>query len=318
MLMDNTSFNDTTLNEYAPAKSSKQGGKILATAIIALLVGGAIASAIFLTINNLNGQKSDTGKEIANNGVVLDARLTAELAYKTNRILAHRPSSERGLYDIDTTGEFQDYANLSNQMRADAVIRGYESEEIDSKDLPDSYDGKKFRVENGFKKSYIIRVNEKVKSDYKYLFGKEFTVFPKSVPHDYVSGCPADYLSDESYYVMGIQCGGTTTTSYSTYQYKYELDGDKAYVYLAVMAEGDDDAGERAFYSGFEPDSKIITGLTADQKMRMEGRGVGEEIYDVKTDSFVTMVSKVQHYRAVFEKGSDGDFYYKTLEKVND
>lgn len=26
----------------------------------------------------------------------------------------------------------------------------------------------------------------------------------------------------------------------------------------------------------------------------------------------------VSHYRAVFEKGSDGDFYYKTLERVND
>lgn len=327
MLMDNFSFggdNSAAAGPAAaPAMPKKQGGKILITAIVALLVGAAIASAIFITINNLNKNGGAANSGDAKKGTTLDARLTAELAYKTNRIIANTPSAGRSVRDVDTTGQFDDYVNLSNQMRADIVVgsRMYvseEGEEIDTANLSDSYKDKKWRINNGFKKSFIVRIDDKVKSDYKYLFGEEFTNFPETVSSDYVTGCPATYVSDGPYYVASVQCGGATDIIHSLYQYKYELDGDKAYVYFAMMAESGFSNERHTFNSGFISEGKLVSGLTDDQKYSLQEQGVGYQVYDIKTDSYIPVKDKVQHYRAVFEKGSDGDFYYKTLEKVND
>ncbi len=341
MLMDNSSLNNTAPNEYTPAKPNKQGGKILATAVIALIIGGAIASAIFIAINNLNKgsevsncdenkqekisiepAKDESGKEIAGKGIILDARLTAELAYKTNRVIANVPSSEKSPR-VDTTGNFSDYASLSDDMRASIVLSGKlldneVVEEIDTAKLPDSFSEKQSLIENGFKKSRIVRISSAIKDEYRYLFGKEFTHFADNVTSDFnTQSCPASYVSDAAYYVLAAQCGGMSTVRHYIYQYKYELDNDKAYVYFGMMAEDWSD-NIPSFYSGFRNDDKLVSGLTKEQGESLQGQGVGYEIYDRTTGTYINMLGKVQHYRAVFEKGSDGDFYYKTLEKVND
>jgi hypothetical protein len=221
---------------------------------------------------------------------------------------------------MDTTGTFNDYANLSDQMRADIVIGSkiFENnpiaEKVSASDLPDSYTGKQ-AITRDYGYAYIIRVDEGIKSEYKYLFDKELTNLPDQVSSDFVTNsCGANYAKDASYYVRWMGCGGGSDTSHSMYQYKYELEGEKAYVYFAVMAMRDS-GYDKVFYSGFINDNKILN-LTAEQKGAVNT--VSDSIYNSATGDYDQLINKVGHYRAVFEKGSDGDYYYKTLERVND
>jgi hypothetical protein len=340
MLMD--SFNDTAPTEsptVAPKSNKKQGGKIALFTIIALLVGGGIASAIFVAVGYLNQGnhdnrvancdkneieniavepvKDDDGNEIAGKSTILDARLTAELAYKTNRIIANIPSSERSP-SMDTTGSFDDYINLSDQMRADLVIGSKifddsTMETIPATSLPDSYEYKETALNYG--DVNIIRIDDSMKSEYKYLFDKELTSIPDSVISDFnTRSCSASYLKEVSYYVVALGCGGGTDIGHSMYQYKYELEGEKAYVYFAVMAKNGY-GNETTFYSGFIKDNKVLD-IAADQKDNITN--VRDLLYNPTDKSYTPLRNIVSHYRAVFEKGSDGDFYYKTLERVND
>ena len=330
MLMDNYSFdgNDSaaTSPAVAPMTSNKQGGRIIIAAIIALLVGAAIASAIFITINNSNKNGGNTANNSsAEKNTTLDARLTAELAYKTNRIIVNTASSERAPNAKASTGRFEDYVNLDDQMRADIVISGwifnnaFAIEEIKPASLPDSFEKKQQNLNYNY--LWIVRIDDYVKSEYRYLFGKEFTNFPAVVASNLnTQSCPATYVEEASYYVLlEGQCGHVS--GQRLYQYKYELDDDKAYVYFGMMAKYGDGA-DLTYFNGFRWDNKIISGLTKDQKEQMKDQPLSYWIYypetDDSTDRSELLLDKVQHYRAVFEKGSDGDFYYKTLEKVDD
>jgi hypothetical protein len=345
MLRDNTSNPATTSSPVvAQEPAKKKGGKTALIAIIALLVGGAIASGVFVAIKFLNNDpknnqtancdkntidnieiepiKDDDGNNVPDKGIILDARLTAELAYKTNRILANTPSSERAV-TMDTTGDFKDYQNLSDQMRADIILGNKTNpvarldggKEMNVSDLPDSFKDKSALIKDGFKKVDIIEIDNMVKSEYKYLFDKEFTNFPDTITSDFsTDSCGATYSKDGGYYVIFSQCGGGTSIGHSSYQYKYELDGDKAYVYLAIMSTNMND---ESVYSGFYEEKKALN-LSADNKKDFAYYGAGGEYYNAATGKSELIYKKLQHYRAVFEKGSDNDFYYKTLEKVND
>ena len=356
MLMDNYSFDGdnsaAASPAAAPAAPKKQGGKIIIASFVALLVGGAIASAIFLTINNMNGQKGDkvaancdrnsldtiaiqpvkddNGNEIANKGTILDARLTAELAYKTNRILANTPTSERNVR-MDTTGKMSDYTSLSDDMKMQLVMQQVDVREATKKkigDLPKESDARK-TYEKVFGSSSadllshevgIIYVGDAIKSDYKYLFDGE----PKTNPDIYdsfnIQTCHLEWDSVQKFYYTATQCGGGTSIGHSLFQYKYLLDGEKAYVYVAIGASKDAGDDTEVLYSGFIGDGNQINVAKAIKDGISDSwyQGVGGDFYNSTNSKYEPIYKYVQHYRAVFEKGSDGDFYYKTLEKVND
>ncbi|MBR5418951.1 hypothetical protein IK110_01750 [Candidatus Saccharibacteria bacterium] len=354
--MDNYSFDGENSAAASPAAASstpkKQGGKILLASFIALLAGGAIASAIFLTINNFGGQKGDksadncerntleniaiqpakddNGNEISGKGTILDARLTAELAYKTNRVLANKATSERNVF-MDSTGKMADYVNLSDDMKTQIVMQQVDVREATKKkvgDLPEDSDARKdYKTIYNSDKKYtdaeigVVNINDAIKSDYKYLFDGEIKSYPDIYDSFSVQACFLNWDSTQKFYYTASQCGGGTSISHSLFQYKYLLDGEKAYVYVAIGSSKDGvDSNSAVFYSGFSSDLKEVK-LTKSEKASYYSSwylGVGGDFYNPTTQDYEPYYKYVQHYRAVFEKGSDGDFYYKTLEKVDD
>jgi hypothetical protein len=354
--MDNYSFdgdNSAAASQAAaPAAPKKQGGKIIIASFVALLVGGAIASAIFLTINNMNGQKGDkvaancdrnsldtiaiqpakddNGNEIANKGTILDARLTAELAYKTNRILANTPTSERNVR-MDTTGKMSDYTNLSDDMKMQLVMQQVDVRTATKKEVgefPENSDIRKRYAEiyKNTDTEYsvievgVIYVDDAIKSDYKYLFNGEPKTYPDIYDSFNIQTCNLEWDNVQKIYYTATQCGGGTSIGHSLFQYKYLLDGEKAYVYVAIGASKDAGDDNEVLYSGFIGDGNQINAAKAIKEGISDAwyQGVGGDFYNPTSSDYEPIYKYVQHYRAVFEKGSDGDFYYKTLEKVND
>ena len=263
--MDNTTNTEAPAPIVAaPVKKPSCKGKVTVAAIIAALVGGGIASGVFLTINAIKGQsdyrgevvsssstlenvaikpfKDENGNEEINKGIILDARLTAELAYKTNRIIAGSASSERTISNMDTTGTMADYVNLSDDNKTQIVMRkvDWNTAGVHKKyaELPDNSEVK---ANKDIASLYadgatVIYIDDNIKSDYKYLFDSELTAHPDVDDSFAVGACFLQWDDKNNFYYNATQCGGATSIGHSLYQYKYELDGDKAYVYLAIVS----------------------------------------------------------------------------------
>lgn len=324
MLMDNSSFNGVESAPVmqpvvAPVKPKKQGGKILAIVIISIIFGALATSAVFVTLGAFKGDKksnngsSSTAAE-TQDGEIKDAKLIAELTYKTNRILGNNPSVEQTVL-LNSYGQIAPYQNLSDKDKVMIVLaaKDYNNlREVPVSELPDSFEMKKSHfVRNGIDTASVIDVDEKLESDYQMLFGDSDPVWVNQT-NGSTNGCPRfNYVPEKKYYVFSGQCGGVYPWAYYSSQYKYTREGDKAYVYLKpvsvyhAMAEGQ----LNTVYSGFGKEASKV--------------GLPQETMDNIADGNDYLISQnissfTKKYRAVYEKDSNGNYAYKTIEEVKE
>lgn len=327
MLMDNMNSGAAMAAPSMAAKANKkQGTRILIASFVALLVGAAATAAVFVAINKASGDNKDDkvancdsdkkepiaitpekdkdGNEIADKGIISDAKLINRLAYKTNRIVSGVASSERSIHGADTGGNIDALKQLSDERKVQIIFTKYfddDYEMIDINQLPDDYADKQALKADGYTTVAVSRITDTIKSDYRDLFGSDFDNRPETIISDFLTqSCGATYNKKNDYYVHYVGCGGANSIAYNSYQYKYELDGDKAYVYLALARAEQD-------YSSY-PNDTVYNDWSGNNDV-----SDGNSSYIGKDD-----YGKYAHYRAVFERASDGDFYYQTIEKVND
>ena len=302
-LMDNMNDNNAPVTQG----NKKQSSKILIASVVALLVGAAAASAVFIGINggldfgkkNTTSNNAETAKPVEDDSV-LSQSLIHELAYKTNRIFAISSSAGRYVDSVDTTGDMDDYKKLPDELKATIVIRNAirdgRTEMMNVSDLGDS-EIKTILQETGLTTVPVTKVDDDIKADYKNLFGADFTNQADSSVSLWAdgswSGCAIG--SVDGVYVQYAPCGGYNPGHVNIYQYKYEVDGGKVYVYFATQLV--DDQGK--IYKDLERKNLLA--------------GEGNMLNHLSTE-----YEKYNHYRAVFEKNDDGNYIYKTVEEVND
>ena len=313
MLMDNSN--------YVPvAQGKKEGGKILIIAIIALLVGAAAATAIIVSINggfNFGKKEETTSKEKKAEDKVADGDITddktiIELSYKANFVLSHG-------YDAVaakemTTSEFKyyglkDYAGLTASQKIGSVVRSFmDDETVMTKDqwakvsdkerntLAKRYSSES--VEDFYVGLNVIDNVDRIKERYQYIYGSYGESIPAEADGVSIVCGNYNYLSSINVFATVNGCGDLGAHEIKIEQYKYEQSGNLAYVYFVAgvtvpNANGD---GKEEYYGDLDKATKVS--------------------YNGYVSVNNTSV-KYTRYRVVFEQEDDGNYIYKTVEKVN-
>ncbi len=310
------------IEDQAPVSTppKKQGGKILAIAIIAMLVGAAGASAVFVGLNggfdfskksssqtsdNKSENKGDENKDgedekESEEVEISDATLKATIIKKAN-VVFRSQESEDTLKSPSIFDDFSKYENPSKETKSRIILAFFDGKDtISSKDIPSKYMNdylKQYYAENPSDTIPAIKIDDKVKNYYKSLFGDEMTEFPDNAANNnYFNTCGMVYIPElNTYSVIAVGCGGAISVWPIAYQYKVTTKGDKAYAYFAIGLHNSD---ENKIYGYFDKKDTVLV----------------SNVEKITSENY----KQIPHYRAVFEKQSDGNYIYKTAERVND
>lgn len=147
------------------------------------------------------------------------------------------------------------------------------------------------------------------KDDVEKIYLKYFGT--KEVTHKNILSCTGDYRYDESnqvYYIYEPGCGGTGPANYYLYKNKMTTKGNEAYVYLnAFLIDGNFDGNSyNTTYTIYKDINKT--------KVYKENV-TEEELASFKVDS--TNADSFDQYKFTFEKDTNGNYYFKSISKVN-
>lgn len=311
-----------TVPSAAPAPAKKTGNVIL-IAILCLILGAAIAVGIIVGINggfNFGGKSSDGGSssspkvddEITEEVAIEDTDLIASLTKKANIVIAGTISSERSLKNIEYSGNIGDYQSMTSEMKSreflSASIRNIDnSEEVKVSDLPSSVASKETLIEQAGA-DYVIssmRVTDSMRNDYKDIFGEELIMIDK-VDASKITGCTYTYVPEmDSYVMLLLGCGGGSDHWALSYQTKHTKQGKNAYVYFALGQIDSSDESYVYMRSDVTVNSDIVE--------RFDDWD-SASAYKIDASNY----AKYTQYRAVFEENEEGNYIYKTFEKVNE
>ena len=147
------------------------------------------------------------------------------------------------------------------------------------------------------------------KDDVEKIYLKYFGT--KEVTHKNIISCTGDYRYDESnqvYYIYEPGCGGTGPVDYYLYKNKMTTKGNEAYVYLNAFL----------IYGNFDENSYNTTYTIYKDvnKTKVYKENVTEEeLASFKIDS--TNADSFDQYKFTFEKDINGNYYFKSISKVN-
>ena len=153
---------------------------------------------------------------------------------------------------------------------------------------------------NPQKYNVILHSKQKLDQEYAKLFGKIDTELPDRI----IETCPFfTYVEELSTYAYRNACGKSQYKINYYYQYRYEQQDDKAYVYFAAGSSIPNKDGKY---------STLYSDMDAEKILYTDG---DYEEYTISKDNY-TIFSQ---YRLVFKKENKNsdNYIYEKLEKVN-
>lgn len=333
--MDNTSFNGENqasmpMQPITQGAPKKQGGKTVIIAIIALLVGAAIASAIFICLNGgfdfgkkggskTNEQQSSKEEQDAE-ATITDEKTIKELAEKTNIILArgYDKTSDKKITTWDFTYSLESFSTLKTSEKMGDIVRLFAWDNNDVQPMTKEQFSKLTSAEiqtlkddcgwdrpttDGLKDVYLVlKNNADVKKKYQYVFGETLDKMPEKADGAHVACGNYIYLSSIDSFVAGNGCGDLGASRLIFKQLSYKQTDSKAYVEFIVDIT--------------VPDASSVGSSDASTDKHCVNFSCSKTI-DAKTEAFSDESTYVK-YRAVFDKQDDGNYAYKTIEEVKD
>lgn len=329
MLMDNS--NSSGADFVAPTRSKKQGGKIAAVAILMLVLGGVMATAVFATINggfDFSKNKSDNSS-VSTNSVsssaeeqdISDLRVLGELAYKNSVILSGGTETAIApeIYTDNDDTRYNGAAffnGLNDSDKVSSIIIATKGT-INSDDYIDDEEAGKISDDDYAKVKEIdadkkwntyyalVARADELRPYYEYIYG-DIKEFPDETNNYSDSICPTTiYLKSLAAYFKGHGCGGMNFPyKIGAYRYKYTTQGNQANVYFA--------AGLRT-YATVNPEETFAYFYDLEKSKTMSGT-----FYEWNWGPNSNSYQDFAHYKMVFEKDSNGNYIYKSVEKVED
>lgn len=328
MLMDNTSFNGENqasmpMQPIAQGAPKKQGGKTVIIAIIALLVGAAIASAIFICLNGgfdfskkeaekTSEQKNEEKKDAET--TITDDTIIKELAEKVNIVLArgYDKTSNKTITTWDFNDKLGSFSNIKKSEKMGDIVRFFAFNNRDVQPMTKAQLSSLTASEietlkkntswtnpttDGLEGAYLVFKNSsEVKKKYQYVFGESLDEMPEKADGSSVYCGNYIYLSTLDAFVSGNGCGDYGASEISFKQLSYKQTSEQAYVYfLADVTVPGPDNQKGAHYAGLDSKNKIADDAVA----------FSDE------DAYVK-------YRVVFDKQDNGNYAYNTVEEVKD
>lgn len=146
----------------------------------------------------------------------------------------------------------------------------------------------------------IVATKQKLDKEYQTFFGETDPKLPQQI----IDVCPYfTYIKELSAYVYRVNCGQPNYKINHYYQYQYQTEEDKAYVYFASGSTMLDNSGNYALLYG---------DIDAEKVLYTQGN---YRNYIIDKDNYANF----KHYRLVFKKENknSNNYIYKKFEEVN-
>ncbi len=286
-------------------------------AVVAFLIG----IGVFALVNSLSGKPSTPATPGDKNNPSSNSTLSYEeykdFVRRTNIIAFYRNTTDQIIIGGEPFFKFEDIASPSTDAKTSFAYM-YSNVKVPSMDTWDrttAEENKALAEAMGDTSldsapgAYFIYHNfdiSEIQKAYKKLFGTEIDTSAKTITFsNSILDCSV-YLPSTKALYGGICGGGMVMTESYTYINDVVLDGDKVYTYFNFLrsdyAYGDwmsmPNSNDFICYDNFD---KVRTANCANYF----GNGITDYTY-----------KNLKNYRLVFEKDADGNYAYKTAEKV--
>ncbi len=290
--------------------------KKLIVAIVLLIAIIASVTAIILVSNNLfsrqQGNAGSTGNEIK------DENKINALTIKTNRILslgANKESATKTLvHQMAMDSQKMPLATFENlgsndNDKAVIVLSAYDidGEGITPEEVAYFNEVTNLNTSTDYIYKFIGATKNEVEKDLKDLFGSNSYLSPVITGNGY--SIIWNEKNDAYYGSISAPSHTTGTLTSHYYQYKYEETNYKAYVYIAGGVVKTDT-------------SKGTNNTTNNLYYSLDGNGNSKQL-DSKNTKDNNLINdsnykNFSHYRLVFQIEDNGNYSYKTIEKISD
>ena len=290
--------------------------KKLIVAIVLLIAIIASVTAIILVSNNLfsrqQGNAGSTGNEIK------DENKINALTIKANRILslgANKESATKTLvHQMAMDSQKMPLATFENlesndNDKAVIVLSAYDidGEGITPEEVAYFNEVTNLNASTDYIYKFIGATKNEVEKDLKDLFGSNSYLSPVITGNGY--SIIWNEKNDAYYGSISTPSHTTGTLTSHYYQYKYEETNYKAYVYIAGGVVKTDT-------------SKGTNNTTNNLYYSLDGNGNSKQL-DSKNTKDNNLINEgnyknFSHYRLVFQIEDNGNYSYKTIEKISD
>ena len=290
--------------------------KKLIVAIVLLIAIIASVTAIILVSNNLfsrqQGNAGSTGNEIK------DENKINALTIKANRILslgANKESATKTLvHQMAMDSQKMPLATFENlesndNDKAVIVLSAYDidGEGITPEEVAYFNEVTNLNTSTDYIYKFIGATKNEVEKDLKDLFGSNSYLSPVITGNGY--SIIWNEKNDAYYGSISTPSHTTGTLTSHYYQYKYEETNYKAYVYIAGGVVKTDT-------------SKGTNNTTNNLYYSLDGNGNSKQL-DSKNTKDNNLINdsnykNFSHYRLVFQIEDNGNYSYKTIEKISD
>ena len=290
--------------------------KKLIVAIVLLIAIIASVTAIILVSNNLfsrqQGNAGSTGNEIK------DENKINALTIKANRILslgANKESATKTLvHQMAMDSQKMPLATFENlesndNDKAVIVLSAYDidGEGITPEEVAYFNEVTNLNTSTDYIYKFIGATKNEVEKDLKDLFGSNSYLSPVITGNGY--SIIWNEKNDAYYGSISTPSHTTGTLTSHYYQYKYEETNYKAYVYIAGGVVKTDT-------------SKGTNNTTNNLYYSLDGNGNSKQL-DSKNTKDNNLINEgnyknFSHYRLVFQIEDNGNYSYKTIEKISD
>ena len=290
--------------------------KKLIVAIVLLIAIIASVTAIILVSNNLfsrqQGNAGSTGNEIK------DENKINALTIKANRILslgANKESATKTLvHQMAMDSQKMPLATFENlesndNDKAVIVLSAYDidGEGITPEEVAYFNEVTNLNTSTDYIYKFIGATKNEVEKDLKDLFGSNSYLSPVITGNGY--SIIWNEKNDAYYGSISAPSHTTGTLTSHYYQYKYEETNYKAYVYIAGGVVKTDT-------------SKGTNNTTNNLYYSLDGNGNSKQL-DSKNTKDNNLINEgnyknFSHYRLVFQIEDNGNYSYKTIEKISD
>lgn len=290
--------------------------KKLIVAIVLLIAIIVSVTAIILVSNNLfsrqQGNAGSTGNEIK------DENKINALTIKANRILslgANKESATKTLvHQMAMDSQKMPLATFENlesndNDKAVIVLSAYDidGEGITPEEVAYFNEVTNLNTSTDYIYKFIGATKNEVEKDLKDLFGSNSYLSPVITGNGY--SIIWNEKNDAYYGSISAPSHTTGTLTSHYYQYKYEETNYKAYVYIAGGVVKTDT-------------SKGTNNTTNNLYYSLDGNGNSKQL-DSKNTKDNNLINDgnykdFSHYRLVFQIEDNGNYFYKTIEKISD
>lgn len=301
----------------------RRSGKLITVsiAVVAFLLGIGLYALLGATILKPSTSNNSDKKEqtVSDKSTVLSYETYKDLIHRTNIIAFYENTSDQLI--IGSWPSFQRLEEIANPSADDKASFAYMYSGLE---MPSWQEGEPSTAEENVAVhealghtdyssepgSYSVHHNfdiSEIQKAYKKLFGTEMDTSAKAIT---IRGAIYDcqvYLPSTKDLYEGL-CGGATALleNYS-YINNVTLDGDKAYVYFNFI---NSEYGHGHYMDNVKRTEDLVCYDNFDHKRVTDcekyfGIGINDKNYQ-----------NLQNYRLVFEKDTDGNYIYKTAEKI--